>query len=392
MPEGSLASSTQNARWLLETPWTHGLSDALTAVACSLILAIILCFLWRRRDAHLLAIGSLLCAFVLVVGVTHAVDAMSLDNGHYALRGALKVVTAVVSALTAYTVWRLVPATLAIARGGEIQRQVQDATAGLKQQNDDLNDAAADSDAFVSATSHDLKEPLRTLLAFGALLEQDMPGQLSDNARSDLAHIRSAANRMQQLVGDLLELSTTTSGPLRLANVSLDECLAQALCVLDEQIRDSTARIDQSPLPSLVTDCRLMTQILQNLVSNAIKFSEPGQPPIVKISVTSGSDGTLTIGVADAGIGIPEDARSLIFEPFERLHAREQFEGTGLGLAICKRAIRRLGGRIWVEDSAHGGAHFKFTIPPGDSDLASSMVPERQRRTNETCLQFWYPE
>jgi signal transduction histidine kinase len=362
MPDSSIVPQGRSALWLLEMPWMHGLSGAVTAVACCSILIVVLRFLRRRHEPELQLTGLLLCAFVLVVGAAHAVDALGLAASHDALEGGLKIVTALLSAALVYVAWSRTPAALSIASGGEMERRIHDATAELEQRNVDLNDVAVESDGFVSAASHDLKEPLRTLLAFSALLEQDLPEQLSDDARSDLAHIKSAANRMQCLVDDLLELSTTTRAPLCLTQVSLDECLAEALSVLDEQVRDTAAKIEGSALPSLVTDRRLVTQVLQNLISNAIKFSKPGEPPKVEIDVERGADGGFTIGVADAGIGIPAEARALIFEPFERLHSRDEYDGTGIGLAICQRAINRLGGRIWAEDLARGGTLFKFTI------------------------------
>lgn len=233
------------------------------------------------------------------------------------------------------------------------------------------------------AASHDLKEPLRTLLAYTQLLQQDLGDRIPPTARADLQHIVSAARRLQDMVHDLFDVARTSREALNLTAVSLDDCVDDAIDALSAHIEGNDAQIERASLPDIVADRMLMTEVYQNLIANALKFKRPGTTPRIRLTVEWPPDGRPVLGVADAGIGISPEYRERVFRPFERLNDRDEFEGTGIGLAICTRAIERLGGRIWIEESVDGGAHFRFVVgsrEPGQVETESPMETARSVR------------
>jgi light-regulated signal transduction histidine kinase (bacteriophytochrome) len=208
--------------------------------------------------------------------------------------------------------------------------------------------------------AHDLQEPARKVISFAALLEKDFEGELPENAQRDLHFITDAARRMQSLVSDLLSLSRAGRTAMNPETISLDECVDTALDVLAIKIEETGAEIVRDPMPTLEGDRTLLTQMFQNLISNALKFCDEDHP-VVHITADQ-SPSSLIFGVRDNGIGIEPVYASQIFQPFKRLHGRSEYEGTGIGLAICQKAADRHRGDIWVESEPGKGSHFRFTL------------------------------
>ena len=152
--------------------------------------------------------------------------------------------------------------------------------------------------------------------------------------------------------------------------VSLDACVDESLEALRSQLEQSGAQIERQVLPKVVGDATLLTQLYQNLLSNALKFSRSGEP-VVELTARQTGD-VWTLGVRDNGIGLEPDYADQIFEPFRRLHGLTEYPGTGIGLAVCRKNVERHGGRIWVESKPHEGAHFKFTLPDAGKKLEQS--------------------
>ncbi len=238
----------------------------------------------------------------------------------------------------------------------QLTRQLE-ATAG------DLARANRELDEFTSIASHDLQEPLRKLVSFSELLREDAGPVLPAAAEQDLAFITDAARRMQKLVRDLLELSRAGSAALKPEPIDVGQCIERVLEGLELQVVENNARILRDPLPVVVADPTLLELLYQNLISNALKFSD-GSPPLVHLTA-EGRDGEWVLGVCDQGIGIRPDQTEEIFKPFRRLHPRGVYEGTGIGLAICRKAVERHGGRIWVESEDNRGTHFRFVLGEG---------------------------
>ncbi|MBN2307346.1 MAG: cache domain-containing protein [Candidatus Hydrogenedentes bacterium] len=257
-------------------------------------------------------------------------------------------------------VWRVV-----------LRRRADDAltqrTQELEQANEELVRKNKDLDEFTYVASHDLQEPLRKLIAFGKMLPDDLPGELPERARKDLEFIVDAADRMQSLVRDLLNLSRAGRTAFVTERVPLGDCVERALVALAARIEESGAQIEQGVLPDVQGDPRLLTQLYQNLISNAIKFVQ-GAPPRVQITVED-HNGVAVFGVRDNGIGINPEYTEQIFAPFRRLHGRSEYDGSGIGLAICRKVVQRHGGAIWVESEPGVGSHFKFTLhEPGKGE------------------------
>lgn len=229
----------------------------------------------------------------------------------------------------------------------------------LERSNRELQD-------FAYVASHDLQEPLRKIRAFGDRLAARFAPVLGEQGADYVARMQNAAERMQTLIGDLLEFSRVRSRGRRFAPVSLDEVAREVLADLETRIRATGGRVDVDPLPVLDADRTQMRQLLQNLVGNALKFHRPGEAPRVRVTGEvrgTGDEARVELRVADEGIGFDEKYLDRIFSPFQRLHGREAFEGTGMGLAICRRIAERHGGTIRAASAPGEGALFTVELP-----------------------------
>ncbi len=234
------------------------------------------------------------------------------------------------------------------------EQELRKHAAALERRNEEL-------DQFTSFASHDLQEPLRKMISFSELLVQDAGDALPDTAKQDLGFITDAALRMRTLVQDLLLFSRSGRSDLKRAPVSLNQCIESAMSELHIRIEQSDADVKYDNLPSVHADATLITQLFQNLIGNAIKYRSPDRPPMIRITATHEPGNTL-VCVQDNGIGVEPKFADRIFEPFKRLHGRNEYEGSGIGLAICRKIVERHDGRIWFEPAPDIGSTFKFTL------------------------------
>ena len=247
-----------------------------------------------------------------------------------------------------------------IAKSKSAEEALADRTVQLERINRELIVLNAELDSFTNMASHDMQEPLRTLMAFSDLLRKDLGDSLSEQAAKDLTFITGAAKRMQALIQDLLALSRAGRAPKKREKVSLRECADLALEALAVRVKETGAQIIHDELPDVWGDSTLITQLYQNLIGNALKFTGD-QRPIIQLSFEE-REGTQVFGVKDNGIGIDPNYTREVFKPFRRLHGRAEYEGSGMGLAICRKIVERHGGKIWVESESGKGADFRFTI------------------------------
>jgi signal transduction histidine kinase/ActR/RegA family two-component response regulator len=238
------------------------------------------------------------------------------------------------------------------------------ALAALATANRDLERSNEDLEQFAAAASHDLSEPLRGIAGFADLLRRRYGDQLDEPGTTYVEHISDSAERLRLLVDDLLAYARMGSGGANRRPVDCGRLVNDILGQLSVRIEESGAEIEVGKLPVVAADPRLIGQVFQNLIGNAIKFSGP-EPPRVSVWAERG-DGEFRFGVTDRGIGISPRDRERIFHVFKRLHGRDDYDGTGMGLAICKRAVERHGGTIWVESLPEGGSVFSFTIADPD--------------------------
>jgi PAS domain S-box-containing protein len=223
-----------------------------------------------------------------------------------------------------------------------------------------------DLEQFAYVASHDLQEPLRMVMAFAGLLREGYRDQLDEKAGDYLGFMIDGAGRMQTLINDLLAYSRLSGRAGQREPIRVDDVLDSALVNLKAAIDESGARISREPLPTLIADSTQLVQLFQNLIGNAIKYRAPGVTPDIRIGVESISKTggpAWRFSVRDNGIGIESQYIGRIFEIFQRLHTREEYEGTGIGLAICKKIVECHGGRIWVQSKVGEGSTFFFTLP-----------------------------
>jgi signal transduction histidine kinase len=226
---------------------------------------------------------------------------------------------------------------------------------------EELQRSNADLEQFAYVASHDLQEPLRAMSGMVQLLRQRYRSQLDARGLEYIDLAVESAARMQALIGALLSFSRLDRAVGPRAAVDMNDVLAHALANLSVALREAQAEVLAEPLPMVVADAAQLTQVLQNLIGNAVKF-RGDQPPQIRIGVTPVAQ-TWQFHVRDNGIGIDPEYFDRIFVIFQRLHGRRDYGGMGIGLALCKKIVERHGGRIWVESAPGAGATFFFTLP-----------------------------
>jgi PAS domain S-box-containing protein len=225
----------------------------------------------------------------------------------------------------------------------------------------ELRRSNAELERFAYVASHDLQEPLRTVASYVQLLARRYRDRLDADANEFIDFAVNGAKRMQLLIEDLLAYSRVgTRGGSPVAT-DAGAAVDSALDGLRAAIQETGAAVTRDPLPSVVVDPAQFTQLITNLVGNAIKFRGT-EPPRVHVGAVRDGD-KWTFSVRDNGIGIDPQYFERIFVIFQRLHGREEYSGTGIGLAICQKIVERHGGRIWVESAPGQGAAFLFTLP-----------------------------
>ncbi len=237
----------------------------------------------------------------------------------------------------------------------QMMSDLADRTAELERSNAEL-------ERFAYVASHDLQEPLRMVSGYVRLLARRYEGKLDRDADEFIGFASEGADRMQQMIEDLLSYSRVRRKRQPTDRVDLNQVLHKARENLSSSIDEAGATIDASPLPSLAGDATQLLQLFQNLLSNAIKFRRPDVP--AKVSVSADRDARRwQVRIEDNGIGIEEKYLERIFEVFQRLHTRQEYPGTGIGLALCRRIAETHGGRLWAESQPGRGTTFHLTLP-----------------------------
>ena len=218
-----------------------------------------------------------------------------------------------------------------------------------------------DLELYASIASHDLQEPVRKIITYGEMLAKARD-RLPDDGALALAKIQSAASRMRELIEDLLEYARVNAAERSVAPVDLKVVVREVLEDLEGSIAKRAGQVKVGDLPVVEADAMQMRILFQNLISNAVKFTEPGRPPDVVLCAELG-EAEVRIDVKDHGIGFDEKFLNRLFRPFERLCDKNVYEGTGIGLAICKRVVQRHGGSITASGAPGKGACFRVVLP-----------------------------
>lgn len=238
----------------------------------------------------------------------------------------------------------------------------------LRETLQELERSNRELEQFAYVISHDLQEPLRMVRSYVELIQDRYAERLDENASDFIEFAADGAERMQQMIEDLLCYSRVGSHGGDLRPTALREVLDEVLANLATSIEESDAEVQVGDLPVVMADRSQMVQLFQNLLGNAIKFCTEQSP---RVEVTARTrNGDAVVSVSDNGMGIPEDQRERIFTIFHRLDNAADYPGTGIGLAICKKILERHNGTIWVDSRPGDGASFSFTLPV-DPDAVS---------------------
>lgn len=407
--------------WFPEVLWLHVFSDILIAASYYAIPLGLIYFIRRRRDMPFPKLFWLFGAFIVLCGTTHLMSIWVLWHPHYGPEGILKLITGIVSAITAVIVWRIMPAALTLPSpedlrklneelqqtNARIEREVAARTAELQQANALLkesegklrqtaetaqNASQAKSD-FLASMSHEIRTPMNAVIGLSRLLLRSQ--NLPPKERECVETLSVSADSLMGLLNDLLDLSKIESSRLELESIpfSIRAVAEEALRItrVKAEEKNITVSLNASgDLPDqLVGDPTRIRQIITNLLSNAVKYTDTGS---VLLSIRSGEDEknesgvALIIEVADTGIGIPEDRLEAIFDHFTQSRSSDtrQYGGSGLGLTISRNLARLMGGDIRVESAAGKGSVFTVTLSLEGATSADAAAAPRTRKTKGT--------
>jgi signal transduction histidine kinase len=256
-----------------------------------------------------------------------------------------------------------------LARAGVIRQQsdlaLKNYAIRLEQSNRELED-------FAYVASHDLQEPLRKVQAFGDRLKEKYGDALDERGRDYIVVMQNAALRMQTLINGLLTYSRVTTQAQPFEPVNLNQVAQEVVSDLETRIEQVGGKVEIKDLPTVEADPLQMRQLLQNLIGNGLKFHRDDAPPLIKVwakPVQSDGNGHISsvemyqVMIEDNGIGFEEQYRERVFQVFQRLHGRDEYEGTGIGLATCRKIVERHGGVITANSTPGQGSTFIFTVP-----------------------------
>ncbi len=251
------------------------------------------------------------------------------------------------------------------------RRLIEDTNRQLELQADELTRSNRDLEQFAYVASHDLQEPLRKVASFCQLLQRRYAGQLDERADQYIGFAVDGAQRMQRLINDLLAFSRIGRLTPGFSDVDLDATVRDLVSQRQGALEDTGGEVTWEDLPVVRGEEPLLASLFGNLISNSIKFRQPGVPPRIHLSARA-AGGEWEITCRDNGIGIDAEFAEKVFVIFQRLHGRDVYPGTGIGLAIAKKIVEYHGGRIWLDTAAGDGTVIHFTLPV----TAPAPVPE----------------
>jgi len=347
--------------WEPALVWLHVASDILTGLAYYAIAFAMIYFINKKRDEPFALLFLLFALFIMACGTTHFFAAYTVYVPDYWPEGYVKAFTMVVSVITAILFIPKIPMAIEMPSLAKTLADLKLVSEEQKNTEKELNLKVAELERFTYTVSHDLKSPIITIKGFTGVLEKDLKNGNYEQMADDLKRISNAADRMNDLLRDLLELSTigrviNTPEPTDM-NLLIEDVLPQ----LAGPLKIHNLKVEVMPdLPVISCDRRRMAEVLQNLIENAIRFMGDQSEPHIEVGMMEKGDNTIFF-VKDNGIGIEEKYHQVIFGLFNKLDARS--EGTGIGLALVKRIIEVHGGRVWVESDGVGkGSKFCFTV------------------------------
>jgi two-component system, sensor histidine kinase and response regulator len=264
-----------------------------------------------------------------------------------------------------------------VAIFAELHRKTEDLKAlngVLERTSQSLSEKVADLENVNRTLSHDLRAPLRSIHAFSEVLADNLKGKLEPESEDALGRILRASARMGRMLDDLFGLLRVSAADGVLSEIEAETVLAEVLESLRTDLQQSGAEVTHGSLPRVLAHPTLLAQIFQNLLANAIKYAG-GKAPRVHIDAEPSENGGVRFCVRDHGVGIEPAARDRVFALFSRVGDTSAVAGAGVGLALCKRAVEKLGGKIWVESTYGEGSSFCFTVKGVEPKTEPSEAP-----------------
>jgi len=250
------------------------------------------------------------------------------------------------------------------------EQQVNELNRQLEGKVEQISDVNRELEAFSYSVSHDLRAPLRHIAGFARKLEHHLGDRVDDKARHYIEVIDSSAQRMAQLIDDLLVFSRLGRGALRLQAVDMQSLVDEARALVEAGEQDRRIVWTVQPLPMVIGDENMLRTVWQNLLGNAVKYTGHCDVARIEVGVAAGRNGGYEFTVSDNGAGFDMQYADKLFGVFQRLHRASEFPGNGIGLANVRRIVARHGGRVWAESEPGQGARFHFSLPA--TDLAGS--------------------
>ncbi len=368
--------------WRPEILWLHVLSDVLIAVSYFTIPIGIYYFAKRRTDLGFKTIFLLFTAFILLCGITHLVNIVIIWNPLYGPQGLAKLATGIVSAATAFTLWRLIPKalkipgpqyykdinddlTIQIKAREEAEKELQKTNAALEstvqQRTQELEKANANLQEFAYIASHDLRAPLNNVEQLAKFIEEDLDGKVDKDTSDNIDLILQRVSRMKVMLNDILSYAKADDFSSAPEPVDTAEVVEEVTTWIDPPEGFSVSA--ESNLPVIEIEKSFMEQVLLNLISNAIKHHDRDTGAI---NVSYKVEGRFHVfSVSDDGPGIPANHHARILKMFQKLKSRDEVEGSGIGLAVVQKLITSKGGELKILSPALNdrGTTFSFSLP-----------------------------
>lgn len=331
--------------------WMYIVSELMIWTAYFLMPVLILNYIsTKKATVKFQKVYVLFAAFILLCGSTHFLDAMMFWIPMYRLNALVRLTTGIVSLFTVYHLIKILPVLFKQKTNTELEAEIarrEDAEKKLAEANKGL-------EAFAYVASHDLQEPLRKIRTFTSMLYESNMDKFDDQSKKYADKLMQSSERMQTLIEDVLSLSTLNKN-VELTPTSPKSALKHALEDLEIKLLESHAKVNVGEIPDVKGNEVYLSQLFMNLISNAIKFSK--EQPVIDVYGNTHGD-QVWIYVKDNGIGMNQANADKIFNPFQRLHSRFEYEGSGIGLSICKKIVDMHHGTIEVESKLEEGSTF----------------------------------
>ncbi|MEO0913715.1 MAG: ATP-binding protein, partial [Pseudomonadota bacterium] len=232
----------------------------------------------------------------------------------------------------------------------------------MKQRELAVQSGAAEIRRFAFVAAHDLVQPMNTIEGCISMLMEDYPEDLDEDQKTMMGFLTASVRRMKERIEGILDFSRLRDDALEFVPVDLNAVVSNALEDLSAQVQEADAEVTMSDLPMAAGSSRLVLRVVQNILSNALKYRHRERRCRILIEEAPAPEGMVAVRIADNGIGIQPDYRKKVFELFARLHTEDEYAGNGIGLALSERIVNQLGGQIEVEDGIDGGSAFTFTL------------------------------